>query len=72
MKRLLVFATGVVMAVVASGVFSPLVRSQAVPPQSGATDQNEQPPAHDGWGRPLTAPVKNQKAARAPCHDISD
>ena len=71
MKQLLVFATGVVMAVVASGVFSPLVRSQAVPPQSGATDQNEQPPAHDGWGRPLTAPVKNQKAARAPRHDIS-
>ena len=52
-------------------VFSPLVRVQAIPPQSGAIDQNEQPPAHDGWGRPIIAPVKSQKAAPAPRHDIS-
>ena len=46
------------------------MRVQAIPPQSGAIDQNEQPLAHDGWGRPI-APVNNQKAAPAPRHNIS-
>jgi hypothetical protein len=52
-------------------IVSPLLRVQAIPPQSGAIDQNEQPLAHDGWGRPIIAPVKSQKAAPAPRHNIS-
>jgi hypothetical protein len=51
--------------------FSTLVRLEAAPPQSVGTAQNEQPPAHDGWGRTITAPVKNQTSAPAPRHDIS-
>lgn len=52
-------------------IFSPLVRVEAIPPQSGAIDQNEQPPAHDGWGRPMIAQVNSQKAAPAPRHNVS-
>ena len=51
--------------------FSTLVRLEAAPPQSVGTAQNEQPPAHDGWGRTITDPVKTEKAAPAPRHDIS-
>jgi hypothetical protein len=59
------------MVVFASLTFLPLVRPQAVSPQTGAIDQNEELPAHDGWGRPIIASVKTQKAAPAPRHDIS-
>ena len=65
-KRLL---AGIV--VFASLTFLPLVRPQAVSPQTGAIDQNEQPTAHDGWGRPIIASVKPQKVGPAPRHDIS-
>jgi hypothetical protein len=60
--------------VLAMLISSPLARSQAVPPQSGAaTDQKEDPaaPLVDGWGRPITASSKDQKTAPAPRHDIS-
>jgi hypothetical protein len=59
------------MVVFVSLTFLPLVRPQAVSLQAGAIDQNEQPPAHDGWGRTIGAPVKNQTSAPAPRHDIS-
>ena len=53
---------------------SPLARSQSAPPQSGAakdSGQTSAAPAIDGWGRPVTAPAKDQKSAPAPRHDIS-
>jgi hypothetical protein len=57
-------------------IFSPLARSQAAPPQSGAKDQKAAPAASapvdvDGWGRPITSHVKSQKSAPAPRRDIS-
>jgi hypothetical protein len=54
-------------------IFSPLARSQAAPQSGAATDQNQEPtaPLVDGWGRPITAPVKGHKAALAPRHDVS-
>jgi hypothetical protein len=64
-------ALGVVLAAL---TFSPLIRSQSVPPKSGAAkDQGATPAAQaiDGWGRPITAPAKAQKSAPAPLHDIS-
>jgi hypothetical protein len=61
-------ALAVVLALL---TFSTLVRLEAAPPQSVGIAQNEQPPAHDGWGRTITAPVKNQTSAPAPRHDIS-
>jgi hypothetical protein len=64
-------ALGVVIAAL---LFSTLTRSQSPPPQSGAAnDQQATPrgPAIDGWGRPITAPAKDQKAAPVPRHDIS-
>jgi hypothetical protein len=61
-------ALAVVLALL---TFSTLVRLEAAPPQSVGIAQNEQPPAHDGWGRTITASVKNQTSAPAPRHDIS-
>jgi hypothetical protein len=68
-------ATEIVLAVL---IFSPLTRSQtAPPPQSGsAKDQKEAtaapvPADVDDWGHPVTAPMKGQKSAPAPRHDIS-
>jgi hypothetical protein len=55
-------------------IFFPLMRSQSAPPQSGAAKNQGAAPAAqaiDGWGRPVTAPTKNQKSAPAPPHDIS-
>ena len=68
-----------VAARVVLGVFiiSPLAHPQTAPPQSGAANEKEAasdfpvPVNVDGWGRPLTAPVKGQKSAPAPRHDIS-
>jgi hypothetical protein len=57
--------------------FSPVMCSQAAPPQSGAAKGQEAAPAAqtpsdlDGWGRPITGPGKGQKAAPAALHDIS-
>jgi hypothetical protein len=56
---------------------SPLAHLQSTPPQSGTTrDQKTAPAADtpvgvDGWGRPIPAPVKNQKSTPAPRHDLS-
>ena len=56
---------------------SPLAHSQNAPPQPGAAKDEKTAPAAaapvgvDGWGRPITAPVKNQESAPAPRHDIS-
>ena len=56
---------------------SPLAHSRSAPPQSGVTKDQRTlptdpvPTAVDGWGRPLPAPVKNQKSAPAPRHDLS-
>ena len=65
----------VALGVVLAGLtFSPLMRSQSAPPQSGAAkDQGATPAAQaiDGWRRPVTAPAKDQKSAPAPRHDIS-
>src|ERR1700674_496730 len=58
-------------------IFSPLARPQTAPPQSGdAKERNAIPtPAAyvdaDDWGHPVIAPVKGQKSAPAPRHDIS-
>jgi len=52
----------------------PLARSQTAPPQSGTTTDQKAVPADlapDGWGRPAPAPVKSQKSAPAPLHNIS-
>jgi hypothetical protein len=60
--------------VLAMLIFSPLARSQTAPPQSGAAKDQKAAPAPvdvDGWGRTITAPVKGQKSAPAPRHDIS-
>jgi len=53
-----------------------LVRPQTVLPQSGAANNQRAAPGApvnvDGWeGRAVTAPVKGQKPAPAPRHDIS-
>ncbi len=63
-------AIRVVLAVL---LFSPLARSQAVPSPSGAATDQKDPaaPPVDGWGRPITAPVKGYKPGPAPPHDIS-
>jgi hypothetical protein len=64
-------ALGVVLAAL---TFSPLMRSQSAPPQSGAAkDQGASPAAQaiDGWRHPVTAPAKDQKSTPAPLHDIS-
>jgi hypothetical protein len=66
----------VVATVVLAGmIFSPLVRSQNAPPQSGVPkDQGADPVAQqplDGWKRPIMPRAKGQKAAPAPRHDIS-
>src|ERR1700686_4967264 len=55
---------------------SPAFAQTARPQRPGAVkDQKAAPPAastpFDGWGRPVTAPVKSPKAAPAPRHDIS-
>jgi hypothetical protein len=61
-------------------IASPLARAQnappqsATPPQSGAQKDQKSaaaPVDFDGWGRPIYAPVKDQKSAPAPPHDIS-
>jgi hypothetical protein len=58
-------------------IFAPLTRSQSAPPQSGAVKGQEAAPAVpvpvdvDDWGHPVTAPMKGQKSAPAPRHDIS-
>jgi hypothetical protein len=58
----------VVLAVVlAALIFSPPARSQTDKPRSSAQTE----PGLDGWGRPITALGKDQKAAPAPRHDIS-
>jgi len=65
-------APRVVLAVL---IFSPLLRSQTAPPQSGTTKDQEAAPdtleSLDGWGRPITGPAKGQKPAPAPRRDIS-
>ena len=65
-------APGIVLAL----LIISLARPQTVLPQSGAANnQRAAPDASvnvDGWeGRPVSAPVKGQKPARAPRHDIS-
>jgi len=64
-------ALGVVLAAL---TFSPLMRSQARLPdgQAGppASPAATAPPL-DGWGRIITEPAKDRKAAAAPKHDIS-
>jgi hypothetical protein len=62
LKRLMI--PGVVLAAL---IFSPFVPSQTDKPRS--PDPTE--PGLDGWGRPITAPPKDRKAAPAPRHDIS-
>jgi hypothetical protein len=57
-------ASGVVLAAL---IFSPLVRCQTDKPRSPAPTE----PGLDGWGRTITAPAKDRKAAPAPRHDIS-
>src|SRR6266853_426209 len=58
-------------------IFSPVMRSQAPQPQSGAVKGQEAAPAVpvpvdvDDWGHPVTAPMKGHKSAPAPRHDIS-
>ena len=56
-------------------IFAPLIRSQSVPPQSGAVRGQEAAPAVpadvDDWGHPVTPVSKGQKSAPAPRHDIS-
>jgi len=59
-----------IMPIVAFTLLS-LACQQARPAQSGAGAQNEQPPAHDGWGRTMAEPVRTEKAAPAPLRDIS-
>src|SRR6266700_4104471 len=63
--------------VLAMLMISPLAHPQTAPPRSGTAKEQESAPTSpesvdvDGWGRPITAPVKGQKAALAPRHDIS-
>jgi hypothetical protein len=63
--------------VLAALLFSPFAGAQTAPPQSAPPkDKNSLPAAAppvdvDGWGRPVSAPVKGQKSAPAPRHDIS-
>jgi hypothetical protein len=57
-------------------VFSALATVPAARPQSRTANDQVTPSAqapldHDGWGRPVTAPLNSQKAAPAPRHDIS-
>jgi hypothetical protein len=78
LKRL--FAPRIVLATL---IFSSLAHSQSAPPQSAAQsqsaaqkDQKSAPAApapiiHDGWGRAIAPPAKDQKPAPAPRHDIS-
>ena len=69
-----VVAAGFALALL---VWSPLAHSQSSSPQSGTTkDQRTAPAAEppvgvDGWGRPVPAPVKDQKSAPPPRHDLS-
>jgi hypothetical protein len=60
-KRLATWA----MPLFAIAMLSPVLRAQAVPaaPQPQTTE--------DGWGRKFAKPVKGQKSAPAPKHDIS-
>ena len=57
-------APGVVLAAL---LFLPLVHSQTDKPKSPAPTSL----GLDGWGRPITAPAKDRKAAPAPRHDLS-
>ena len=73
--RKLVAAPSLVLAAL---IVSPLAFSQTALPPSGASPQSAKdqkasaaPVDVDGWGRPIPPPVKNQKAAPAPVHDIS-
>jgi hypothetical protein len=67
-----------IIALFIASLFSPVSRSQTVPPPrapEAAKAQKTTPPvapvARDGWGRPITEAVNGQKAAPAPRHDIS-
>ena len=55
------------VVVLAALLFLPLVHSQTDKPKSPAPTA----PGLDGWGRPITAPAKDRKAAPASRHDIS-
>ncbi len=64
-------APGVVLAAL---MFSPLMCSQTRPPDGQATPPASPAPTApglDGWGRPITGPAKDRKAASAPARDIS-
>jgi hypothetical protein len=58
-------------------IFSPFMRSQTPQPQSGAVKDQKAAPAVsvpvdvDDWGHPIAVPLKGQKSAPAPRHDIS-
>src|SRR5260221_986561 len=58
-------------------IFSPFMRSQSPQPQSGAVKGQKTAPAApvpvdvDDWGHPVTAPMKGQRSAPTPRHDIS-
>jgi hypothetical protein len=65
-------APGIVLAL----LIISFLRPQTVRPQSGAANNQRAAPDApvnvDGWeGRPVTAPAKGQKPARAPRHDVS-
>src|ERR1700732_1559073 len=63
--------------VLAMLMFLPLARPQTAPARSGTTKEQEAAASSpetgylDDWGHPITLPVKSQKAATAPQHDIS-
>jgi len=57
-------AAGVVLAALIS---LPLAHSQTSKPKSPAPTSS----GTDGWGRPMTTPAKDRKAAPTPRHDIS-
>ncbi len=60
--------------VLAALMFSPLMCSQTRPPDGQATPPASPAPTApglDGWGRPITGPAKDRKAASVPARDIS-
>ena len=63
--------------VLAALIFSPVASAQTAPPQSATSKQTNTAPVPapavdvDGWGPSTNAPVKSQKSAPAPRHDIS-